>query len=517
MSDFNIEEQSATPKLPASKAKADRRLARELKREAEYYVRLVPDVLADMGYDHWLRKEARPEPIERLMFGRSSRQKVKIIKAAYNEACIYLRIDPLRLPYRITVPMLKDEAILETLSVACGCKVTFQLRDYQNGAWFVIHRDGVISSIPKVFSFRDAINNVPKTGSTLRYCAGVTENMRLVIPDLEAMPHLLVAGATGMGKSVHLNSIILQLMWRNDPALLKFLMIDLKGGMELQDYESVPYLWRDIVVDIEDVVPALRDYKKEMFKRQKLFSGKARSLPQYNRMRKDKLPYIVLIIDELAQVLRHPRTDISNDAMLELGAILNIARATGGHCILCTQRPSVDVISGYIKTNISSRVAFATPTQADSRVILDTSVASDLDLPGRAWMLDGASRFQLQTPWISPTLIRRTIKAICERNVQPDHDEVDLMKIVQVALDKFDGSLSYRPLADEFKGRIGVNALQELLAELDDQVIDIDGRQYVVNPGNGGNISRHLEPVEFAEAIPVTLPEMVEVPMTYDI
>jgi DNA segregation ATPase FtsK/SpoIIIE-like protein len=510
MSEFDIADKQPEPPKPKTKQKQDRRLARELKREAQYYVKLIPNVLADLGYDHWIRKEARPEPMERLLFGKSSRQKVKILAAAYNEAAIYLRVDPLRLPYRVTIPMLKDEEILETLSVACGCKVTFQLRDYANGAWIVVHRDGVIASIPKTFTFKDAITNVAKSASQLTYCAGVSENMRLVMADLADMPNMIIAGSPGMGKSVHMNSILLQLMWRNDPALIKFLMIDLKGGMELIDYSEVPFLWESIITDIEEVVPAFERFNQEMKSRQRLLSAKARTLAQWNRMHKEKLPYLILVVDELAQVLRHPKVELSKAATDILGSILSISRATGGHCILCTQRPDTSVVSGYLKTNINTRVAFGMPTDTDSRVVLDTSQAADIDMPGRAWMLHNAKRFQLQTPWISPTLIRRTIRAICERNEHPDHDEVDLMKIIEVSLEKFGGSLSYRQLADEFKGQIGKMALQELLAEVDDQVIVFDDQQYLINPGNGGNEPRRLVLVEFDQAIPVQMPEMAE-------
>lgn len=496
MSEWDIQDEQPAPALRPKYQRIDRRLARELKREAKYYASLIPDVLADVGYDHWKRKEARPDAIDRIFYGETSRQKVQIMHVAYNEAAIYLRVDPLRLPYRVTVPMLKDEDVLETLSVACGRKVTFQLRDYANGCWLVIARDGVISSIPTNFSFKEAINHVPKTGSVLRYCAGVTENMRLIIPDLEQMPHLLIAGATGYGKSVHLNAIICQFMWRNSPDAIKFLMLDLKGGMELQDYKDSPFLWRDIVTDIEEVVPALQDFKTEMFRRQKVMAGAARSLPQYNRLRKEKLPYIILIVDELAQVLRHPRTDLSNEATLELGAILNVSRATGGHTILCTQRPSVDVISGYLKTNLPSRMAFRTPTDADSRVILDTSHAADIDIAGRAWMLHKANRFQIQTPWISPTMIRRTIKAINEREQQPQREEIDMLQVARLSLDQFGGSLARRNLYKELKDRIGKNALEDMLSAFDNEVIDIDGVAYEIVPGNGGGIPRSLQRVE---------------------
>lgn len=478
------EKESQLQKMPRS-------VAREVRREAKYYQQLLPQLLASAGYDHWLRKEARPDALDSLLTGKQSRQMVKIRHVAYNQTNIFLQIDPLRLPYRITVPMLKDPDILETLSLGCGRKVTFALHDYKYGAWFVIHREGIISNIPTKFSFKDAVLNIPKTQGALRYCAGVTENMRLVIPNIERMPHLLIAGATGYGKSVHLNSVICQLLWRNSPDVVKFLMIDLKGGMELVDYAGSGFLWRDIVTDIPDVVEALRAYKEEMFRRQELFAGTARTLTQYNNMHKDKLPFIILVIDELAMVLKHPDSKMSNEAMLELGQVLNISRATGGHCIVCTQRPSADVVSGYIKANISSRVAFRTATKQDSRVILDTSHAETIEIPGRAWMLDGAQRVQIQTPWISPRMIRQIIREVAERE-KPADPGIGIIQIAEVSLSELGGSLSSRQLYDAMRGKIGKSDLEDILSQSDHEIIHVHGLPYEIIPGNGGAKPRRL-------------------------
>lgn len=311
------------------------------------------------------------------------------------------------------------------------------------------------------------------------------------------MPHLIIAGATSMGKSVHENAIICQLLWRNSPDMVKFLMIDLKSGMELQDYAGLDdYLWRPIVTTIDGTVEALKEYREEMQQRQVLFRGKARSLVEWNRLHKNKLPYIVMIIDELAMILLHPVTKISNRAKIELAEILSVSRATGGHAILCTQRPSMEVLHGYIKANTPSRVAFGTATQADSRVIIDQSMAAEITLPGRAWFLYGAKRYQIQTPWISPTMIRRTVKAIIEREKHPYHESVDIIKIAEVSLERFDGSLSYRLLYGEFKGRISERDLRTMLSSFDNEIIELDGKHYKIMPSDGGQIPRRLQVIQ---------------------
>lgn len=498
MSDWNFRDQEEAPSLQPKALPMDPRTRKQVLREARYYAELIPRVLAECGYDHWLRKESRPEPIERF-FGAESRQKIKIIQVAYNETNIYFRIDPLRLPYRVLVPMLNDPDVLETVSAACGRKVTFQLRNYENGVWFNLNRTGVLSSIPKIFPFKDAINHIKEGSAPLAYCAGVTENMRLVMANIEEMPHMLIAGGTTMGKSVHLHSIICQLLWRNSPTSVKFLMIDLKGGMELADYSSIPHLWQEhIIKEVDDVVPALQAYRHEMKRRQDMFAGTARNMREYNSYHADKLPYIVLIIDELAQVLTNPNREMANQAMLELGLILATSRATGGHVIVCTQHPSVKVVDGYLKSNIDARVAFKTATDSDSRVIIDVSDAADLPIRGRAIFLNRADRVMIQGPWISPFLIRRTVKAVMEREHVEVKQEVGIVEVVQIGISRFGGKLDYRSLFDELKGRISQDRLKRMLSEFDNELITVGDKQYQIVPGSGQK-PRHAELIEFEE------------------
>lgn len=494
--DFDDQEQQVSIAEPAGQM--DRSLQREIGREARYFAKLVPDVLATVGYDHWIRKEARPSMVEAMVTGRRSHQKLRIMHVAYNEAAIYLRIDPLRLPYRVTVPMLKDEEVMETLSVACGRKVTFELKDYSKGCWFVISRDGALGSIPKLLTFKDAVNNIPPSAGPLRYCAGVGENMRLLIPDLEKA-HLLVAGATLSGKSVHLHAIISQLILRNPPDRIQFLMVDLKGGMELQDYAELDsYMWKPIVTSIEDTVDALQAYRIEMKRRQDLMAGSARSLPEYNRYHPNaRMPYIILVIDELAQILTDPRPKLAKAAMLELGLILAVARATGGYCIVCTQHPRVEVVSGYLKCNLDSRIAFKTASQSDSRVILDVSDAAELELQGRAMMKYGPGLTKVQCPMITPYQIRRVVNMVKEREQGGASAEVTIEEVLRASLDYHGGSMAYRDLYNEFGGRISEKALRTMLAAVDGETIQIGDVIYTVIPGNN-NRPRRVEIVEMA-------------------
>jgi len=193
--------------------------------------------------------------------------------------------------------------------------------------------------------------------------------------NLDAMPHLMIAGSTGSGKSVCINSVILSLLYQNSPRDLKFIMVDPKR-VELTGYNGIPHLLTPVVTDVDKTVNALKWTVQEMENRYHVFSKHgSRDIKTYNQAnKKEKMPYIVVIIDELADLMSIAAQEVE-------GAIVRLAqkaRATGIHLVLATQRPSVDVITGLIKANITSRIAFAVSSQVDSRTILDVSGAEKL-------------------------------------------------------------------------------------------------------------------------------------------
>ncbi len=195
------------------------------------------------------------------------------------------------------------------------------------------------------------------------------------VAGLEKMPHLLIAGATGSGKSVAINSILLSLLYKNSPQNLKLIMIDPKR-VELTSYDGIPHLITPVVTEIKKAIPALRWAVAEMDKRYELLnaSGK-RNIETYNNHVKDqKLPYIAIVIDELADLMSVAARDVEA-AIVRLA---QMARAVGIHLIVATQRPSVDVITGLIKANITTRMAFNVASSVDSRTILDHSGAEKL-------------------------------------------------------------------------------------------------------------------------------------------
>jgi S-DNA-T family DNA segregation ATPase FtsK/SpoIIIE len=200
-----------------------------------------------------------------------------------------------------------------------------------------------------------------------------------IVANLAKMPHLLVAGATGSGKSVCINGIIVSILYKARPDEVKFLMVDPKM-VELNGYNGIPHLLAPVVTDPRRASLALKQVVREMEKRYELFSKSGtRNIESYNQHvqntgKGERLPFIVVIVDELADLMMVAAGDVEDS----ITRLAQMARAAGIHLILATQRPSVDVITGVIKANIPSRIAFGVSSQVDSRTILDTAGAEKL-------------------------------------------------------------------------------------------------------------------------------------------
>lgn len=189
-----------------------------------------------------------------------------------------------------------------------------------------------------------------------------------IIADLAKMPHILVAGQTGSGKSVMINTILTSLLYRNSPADLKLILVDPKQ-VELKPYDEIPHLLTPVITEPEKCISALKWAVAEMERRYKALSEvNKRNIEEYNKIKEGEgMPYIVIVIDELADLMMMAARDV--EALIV--RIAQKARAVGIHLVLATQRPSVDVITGLIKANVPARIAFTTASQVDSRTIID--------------------------------------------------------------------------------------------------------------------------------------------------
>jgi S-DNA-T family DNA segregation ATPase FtsK/SpoIIIE len=278
-------------------------------------------------------------------------------------------------------------------------------------------------------SLREVLESTEYQSSTslLTVALGKDIGGQAIMADLAKMPHLLVAGATGSGKSICINILISSILFRAHPDNVKFLLIDPKV-VELSNYNGIPHLVAPVVTEPKKAASALKWTVQEMERRYALFAAAgARDVTRYNEINpEERLPLIVVIIDELADLMMVAPVDVE-DSICRLA---QMARASGIHLVIATQRPSVDVITGTIKANIPSRISFSVSSQIDSRTILDMAGAEKL--LGKGDMLYypiGASKpLRLQGAYISDTEIETLVKSIKDSVTAVDEGEVPLFE-----------------------------------------------------------------------------------------
>lgn len=273
-----------------------------------------------------------------------------------------------------------------------------------------------------------------------------------VFSDLAKFPHLLIAGSTGSGKSVSIHSLIISLLYKNTPETLRLLLIDPKR-VELSIYNGLPHLISDVIINPKKTIMALRWAVAEMEERyNKLFRAGARDIAGYNqKMIKTKeqlMPYIVIVIDELADLMAAYGREVEGSIV----RLAQMARATGIHLIVSTQRPSVDVITGLIKANITSRIALQVASQIDSRTILDSSGAEKLLGNGDLLYL-AAETFKprrIQSGFVSEAEVSRINKFIIENNEEYLLENEDKEEFEEKLEKSFNMPTDSEKMRDEF-------------------------------------------------------------------
>ena len=244
-----------------------------------------------------------------------------------------------------------------------------------------------------------------------------------LIGDLTSMPHLLIAGTTGSGKSVCINTIIVSLLYKLNPDLCKFILIDPKM-LELSAYEGIPHLLCPVITDSKKAASALGWTVREMNSRYKLMSKEGvRNIDGYNAKHKLKMPYIVVVVDEMSDLMLVAGKEIEN----YIQKLSQMARAAGIHIIMATQRPSVDVITGTIKANFPTRISFRVSSKIDSRTILGEQGAEQLLGNGDMLFMSSANRIvRIHGPYVSEKEIEK-ITNILRAQGEPDYiDEITI-------------------------------------------------------------------------------------------
>ena len=338
----------------------------------------------------------------------------------------------------------------------------------------------------QMVGLRDVLDSdeFKKFDSPLAMALGKDISGKPIIADMSKMPHLLIAGSTGSGKSVCVNTLINSILYKAKPDEVKFLLIDPKV-VELANYNGIPHLLIPVVTDPKKAANALNWAVVEMNRRYKLFAdNQVKDITSYNEKCEEKLPKIVIIIDELADLMMVS----SNGVEDYICRLAQMARAAGMHLIVATQRPSVDVITGVIKANIPSRIAFAVSSQTDSRTILDMGGAEKLLGKGDMlfYPLGAAKPVRLQGAFISENESEKVIEfvkgqineeikyeeeimdTISKATIAKSSDEDDLLsEAIEFVVESGQGSASM--LQRKFK--IGFNRAARLIDSMEERGI----------------------------------------------
>ncbi len=326
--------------------------------------------------------------------------------------------------------------------------------------------------------------------------------------NIAKMPHLLIAGATGSGKSVMVHTMITSLLYRNSPDTLRFIMIDPKR-VELTLYNGIPQLFTPVITDAKRAIMALRWAAKEMDRRYDLFEGEAvRDIQSYHKNIPDgePLPYIVIVIDELADIMQsYPR-----ELEAAIVRLAQMSRAVGIHLVLSTQRPSVNVITGLIKANIPSRIALQVSSQIDSRTILDASGAEKLLGAGDMLYMSGemSKPIRLQSAFVSEGEVKKVVQYLVKQYEDTPPDEITLSDlpdknaIFSTSLDPDGASGDDDDLYEDARmavieaGKASTSYLQRKLKigyARAARLIDLLEERGVVGPGDGAKPREVLE------------------------
>jgi hypothetical protein len=394
------------------------------------------------------------------------------------------------LPYGVDVPNLTCEETLENLSAACNRIVTVERSKIGTNLFYAISRLDAPDGIPKRLMYGKAMEWYPiELHRKTPWAAGGTHDRKVKWFNFEDHPHVLIAGSSGGGKSTHINGMIATIASMNRPDEVRLVMVDLKGGVELGHWRGLKHLMGNIVKTPAGILEALQSVREVMENRLELFEAiKAKNLSSYNAKSAEPMPRIIVFIDEMATLigLGELTTEIHN----ELRVLTSQGRAAGIHMVLATQHPSIDVVPGWIKTNMGIRIATKMPSHSASQVILDTISAALLPggIPGRMVFSIGREELTAQSPYISDAEIADAVRlshlhtdVVAElvpeaSEVRPKFGAAD---VIEMALTKYDRKLSVSRIHKEVGNAvISERKLKELIKE-------------IITPGVGGEVEHN--------------------------
>lgn len=506
-----------------------RKAKNELAKEAVALAEIIQHRWTALG-EAWVPREY--DPLAVLMPVRKRRkkrvQRVQFERIVTSAERIYLQIMVSKrslfgyrthLPYHVTVNRLTSEDVLTELSHATKRKCEASIDNYRSGAWIIVNRKDGVGGLPALVMFRDLLGFYPADTSYVPLLLGIgNPNRTFKLVELGKLPHVLIGGATGGGKSNLVNSLICQLMYFHHPDQLKFILIDLKDGMEFYAYKNSPHI-KNLVLDSDQAIEALRELVKEIKRRNKILRGEAKELSIWNALHPDQaMPRLICIVDEYAQLTNSQDKRFREQVQDLVKEITGLGRACGVHMIISTQYPIVEVVPTIIKANSAIRIAFKMQNQTQSSVIINVGDAAFLpaEIKGRMLFVTEAVANEVQTPKVTEDDIKYTLRVASGRGaglvslqgIDPVIERESLLKYIvanlegNLAISKLEASL--REFAID--GTM-VKAFVEDISQ--HKRIMIDGNSYHVTHKNGAyrlvlEISNDL-PDEVLKALDITI------------
>jgi DNA segregation ATPase FtsK/SpoIIIE-like protein len=451
-------------------------LRKELAKEVSTFEELIIERWSQLGHKH------------ETMNGKKHRvHKVQFSEIHVTPDQIFMKIDASMktfLGFKSTLPQgvkameLIHPDTLTELSISCQRQIQGK-HTMNNGAWVIINRLGTRDGLLNYVTLEQVLNKYDHINRQfLPVPAGVGFGRVIHWIHVTRHPHFLIGGSTGGGKSNIENVIICTLIQKHSPSEIRFVLIDLKEGLEFRTFERIPHLLIPPIVDVQEaakVLGQLETLRKE--RAEKFASLWARTLDEYNARVPEakRMPRIIVIFDEFAAIATNKEAAGTINKFIH--QLLNKGRATGIHVVICTQNPSVDIVSGPQKANMAFRLAGPMPTKSASMTILGTGDAADLpDIPGRMIAMVGARMWQIQTPHVRPQDIQYALEVAdewpaCESIELPEASGVvgfNEETLIDIALSDFNGRLSARRIYEAIKDTetISYNGLRAMVKDL---------------------------------------------------
>jgi DNA segregation ATPase FtsK/SpoIIIE-like protein len=411
--------------------------------------RAILDRLTAMGMAYYYKRHEKDWMETRV-------QRIRFSDVFVGPHAIFYRVDVRTLPRYVKAMDLVKEEVAHDLSLTVHRRVTVE-ENVRSGLWIVVHlRDD--SGLPRMYPFQRLLAET-KPSARLPFPIGRTASGPLVL-DLSdnATPHWLIGGSTGMGKSTFLRAALAYLLkFARVPVEVK--IVDLKK-VDFAEWGRIPSV--DVVTELDDAMDLIRWAAEEMERRLNMMKGRARDIVAWNKGRKNPIPWIVIVIDELATLTLDD--GFKKEALTLLALIAQKARAPGIHLVAATQRPSVDVIPGIIKANFQARIAFSTATEVDSRVIIDTGEAARLFIPGRLVARYSDQTVFAQAPYIDDGDLEEVIRDL---QAKSEHTPLHVdQEAVRIAVEQLGGRLDVALIYEALGGQVSLRDVQAAVRRL---------------------------------------------------